>query len=61
MLDDYEGDDAADGQIENHHYPVIQHAKAEVSRIIDSTKLESDHHLWCLHNNQKPISYEISY
>ena len=45
MLDDYEGDDAADGQIENHHYPVIQHAKAEVSRITDSTKLESDPYL----------------
>ena len=31
VVDDYEGDDAADGQIENHHYPVVQRGQLEVS------------------------------
>lgn len=31
VVDDYEGDDAADGQIENHHYPVVQRGKLDVS------------------------------
>ena len=26
-LDDYEGDDAADGQLENQHYPVMARKK----------------------------------
>jgi hypothetical protein len=28
--DDYEGDDAVDGQLENLHYPVVHRGKLEV-------------------------------
>ena len=38
-LDDYEGDDAADGQIDNQHYPVMQRKK-EVKERKDERKRE---------------------